>query len=153
MKYVGVNHDGCDKTYWFKVPNMLADYVALGKKAVCDTRHGATFGTIVGIVDGLDDDGVRRAINHSLPTKWIVGIETEVEMARLHIPWDMISSNPAPEKIAMRMSEFYATGRFDTSITFTPDNDLTDGYTAYLVAKMFDHETLQGIYICDREKG
>lgn len=53
----------------------------------------------------------------------------------LTIPWGV--------KIARRVDEYKRGKPFATHISISPDWVLTDGYTAYLVAKMLGHKTLQ----------
>lgn len=49
------------------------------------------------------------------------------------------------------MEAYFAVGYFSGSIKFSINNDLIEGYSEYLVAKMFDHGVLEGWYIAKEE--
>ena len=66
-----------------------------------------------------------------------------IPMEDIKIPKYFASTIPQPEKIAARVREIKESGRFNTTVTINKDGLLTDGYTAYLVAKMFDFAVLK----------
>ncbi len=145
MKFVGVKHQpGQEETYWFEVPNTIAHLATIGQAVVCDTRRGNMSGTIVQTMEGIDSREASRIIGNYFPLKKIISITTDFEVAEIHIPWDIANSNPEPNEIATRVSEFYNNGRFLVDVVCTADGNLKEGYTAYLVAKMFGHDTIHG---------
>lgn len=148
MKYVGVQHKENQQAFWFQVPNELNKFVGVGSEVICDTRRGEALGTVVSVLDGLPDRDLNGIGGFQIPTKKILGVAAEVELAQLNVPLDMELSAPSSSKIAKRIDEFYTCGKFSTPVVFSPNDDLTDGYTAYLVAKMFGHKTLSGFYVC-----
>lgn len=146
MKYVGVKHQpDQEQIYWFSVPDALEKMVFVGAKVWCNTRIGITTGKIVMIMDGFTEPDAKRIIGDYFPLKQLAAVEREFEIAEIHIPWDMESSTPSPDKIAKRVSELYSTGSFNTDVSCSAEMNLEDGYTAYLVAKMFGHNTIKGV--------
>lgn len=151
MKYVGVKHKPEHKDiYWFAVPAEIAAYVSVGSEVLCDTRKGQNKGIVQIVLDGLSEDmmlQVAKLGRRHGPIKNILAVSRDVELSEIHIPYFMESDPPLAEQIAERITEFYALGRFDTPVIFTPDMNLQDGYTAYLVATMFRQETLRGFCV------
>lgn len=151
MKYVGVKHKPeHTNLYWFAVSGELATYVGVGSKVLCDTRKGHQKGVVQIVLDGVSEDEMLRIAQFSrqyLPVKNIIAVEMDAELKDIHIPYSMEETPPSAEDIAKRVNEFYEHGRFDTPVIFTQDMNLQDGYTAYLVATMFGHETLHGFCV------
>ena len=54
----------------------------------------------------------------------------------IKIPSYLAHSTPSEDKIVRRFLEYYRTGQFNTRVTVDDGCVLTDGYTAYKVAKM-----------------
>lgn len=157
--------------HWFPVPDCLSHLINIGSRVVYKSGNGEQKGIVVRLVAGfpppdepvLFDDtshlGVFPTISItaiidvcryggdycSLNPEGITGVFMDFEMSEIHIPWFMQSSTPTPGKIEKRIREFYDTGSFNTRIVCSADKTLKDGYTAYLVAKMFGHETIRGI--------
>ena len=145
-RYVGVQHKSNDnKIFWFIVPESLADTIKLGTKVVCDTRKGRDLGLVVSIIEGAE---ARHLVPYR-PTREIVAVEQDFELSKIHIPydWNLASTNPSVDKISQRINEYYQSGRFKTVVLCHPDGTLRDGYTAYLVAKMFGHDTLRAFCV------
>lgn len=143
MKYVGVRHKDSDsKLYWFFVPYDIANCVHKGSSVICMTRKGRQPGIVSAILEGFSDDFVVRTLGLR-PSQRVCAVIQSVELERIHVPFDMAVSNPSPEKIKTRIEEFYSGGSFNTNVEVETDNTLIDGYTAYLVAKMFDHTYLK----------
>lgn len=144
MKYVGVRHaPNQTSLYWFSVPEELLDYITVGTKVICDTRKGKTEGTVERVLDGFSEGEAKQISGNRYPFKSVVGAMADYGVANIHIPWEMEASTPSPDKICCRMGEFYSTGTFKTKIVIAADGTLLDGYTAYLVAKMFGHDSLR----------
>lgn len=144
MKYVGVRHEQSQKTYWFYVHPELAPYVQVGREVLCDTRHGNNLGTVVAILEGIEQNDAEKIIGAHFPLKTIIGVSMDVALADIHIPWEMEEYSLSPDVIREQILAFYNDGRFSAPVIFTQDFNLHDGYAPYLVAKMFDHETLHG---------
>ena len=145
LKYVGVRHQRNQTvTYWFESPEELAPRIYIGCEVLCDTSRGHNLGTVVSIIDGVTEHEAKAIIGNFFPLKKIIGVSIDVELNEIHIPWEMETSTPSPESIANQISAFYDCAKFSVPVIFTPDLNLYDGYTAYLVAKMFEHERLHG---------
>lgn len=150
MKYVAVRHKPTHaNVFWFAVPDELDGIVRVGADVICSTRRGDSTGVIASILDGVSQEDAEKIIGEHFPLKELIAVSTDYDIGEIHIPYNIASSNPNPEKIAQRMTEFYGTGRFNTAVLFSPDGNLRDGYTAYLVAKMFGHDTLRGFCVSD----
>ncbi len=150
MKYVAVRHKPTHTNcFWFTVPEELEDRVYVGADVLCDTRKGHSTGNIASILDGVSQRDAEKIIGEHFPLKKLIAVSADYDVNEIHIPYNIASSNPRPGKIAQRMTEFYGTGRFNTAVIFSPDGELRDGYTAYLVAKMFGHDTLRGFCVAD----
>lgn len=144
MKYVGVRHKhNQTTTYWFESPEELAPHIHIGCEVLCDTSRGNNLGTVVSILEGITEQQARAVIGNFFLKK-IIGVSVDVELENIHIPWEMETSAPSPESIATQISAFYNDAKFSVPVIFTQDFNLYDGYTAYLVAKMFEHEKLHG---------
>ena len=90
-------------------------------------------------------------ILYNVPSRTGVNIDaiTCFELSKIHIPydWNLASTNPSVDKISQRINEYYQSGRFKSVVLCHPDGTLRDGYTAYLVAKMFGHDTLRAFCV------
>ena len=145
VKYVAVKHQpDNDISYWFEVPCNLEDAVAVGKDVLCNTRRGDMTGYIVSIMDGVPEDVAVRIIGNRFPLKNILAVSAEFKVPDIFVPWELTQEIPEPDEIAQRINEFYEYGSFRIPVSFTDTGTLLDGYSAYLVAKMFGHETLKG---------
>lgn len=148
MKYVAVKHKPTHtNVWWFSVPEELNDMVHVGAEVLCNTRKGSASGKIEAVMDGLSQSDAEKIIGNHFPLKSLIAVSVDYDMDGIHIPYHIASSNPAPEKISQRMIEFYSAGKFNTPVIFSADGNLRDGYTAYLVAKMFGHDTLHGFCV------
>ena len=145
MKYVAVKHQPDNEiSYWFEVPYGLEDVVGVGKDVLCNTRRGDMTGYIVSIMDGVPEDVAVRIVGNRFPLKNILAVSAEFKVSDIFIPWELTQEMPEPDEIAQRINEFYEYGSFRIPVSFTDTGTLLDGYSAYLVAKMFGHETLKG---------
>lgn len=150
MKYVAIKHKPeHTNVWWFSVPEELEDKVYIGAEVLCLTRKGKATGKIVSIMDGISQTDAEKIIGNHFPLKAVFAVNVEFPLEEIHVPMEYSSTNPTPEKIAKRVNEFYSSGKFNTPVIFTPDGNLRDGYTAYLVAKMFEHNTLRGFCMAD----
>ena len=144
MKCVGVRHKPEHKNiFWFLVPEFLEPITQIGSQVICDTKKGETTGVVMSILEGIDfeEENIKNFFK-DMTLKKVIATRTKFNLADIHIPLDMERSSPSSDKIAKRVDEFYGTGSFKTPIICSPDGNLQDGYTAYLVAKMFGHDTL-----------
>lgn len=150
MKYVAIKHKPeHTNVWWFSVPEELEDRVYIGADVLCITRKGKASGKIMYIMEGIPQKEAEKIIGKHFPLKSIMAVSVDFPMEEIHIPMNFLNECPTSEKIAKRVTEFYATGRFDTPVIISPDGNLRDGYTAYLVAKMFDHDVLRGFCVAD----
>jgi len=178
MKCVGVRHQaGQDKLFWFVVPDELCKFVHIKSKVYCSTQHGVSSGVVEGVGEYVkfeDDDPIVKAGNLTANESVVnficslsgrdirigdirIGVVTsvidDVPLSEIHVPWRMASSSPSSEKIAKRVQEFYDFSDFETRVVIDEHGNLIDGYTAYLVAKMFDHETLKAERVASLKAG
>ncbi len=145
MKYVAIKHKPEHQNLWyFKVPAGLSKYVDVGCNVICDTRYGAAKGRVEYILDGVPDT-VLETIGNCVPSKSIIAVETDVNMSDITIPYSFELSAPNVSKLDERIKEYYRFARFNTKVEFYANGTLKDGYSAYLVARMFDHNTLHGM--------
>jgi len=147
MKYVSVRHMvGQKQVYWFSVPEELDDMVSVGTEVMCDTKYGLSSGAIVSILDGVPQKEAEKTIGDFFPLKSLIGVYTDYLMRFIRIPIEFALTKPDPQKLKKRIEEYYLNGGFKTVVVFSSDGTLVDGYTAYLVAKMFGLSSLAGIY-------
>lgn len=150
MKYVAVKHKPeHTNVWWFSVPDELASKVYIGADVLCITKRGEASGKITYIMEGIPQKEAEKIIGKHFPLKSIIAVSVGFPMEEIHIPMNFLSDCPSSEKLAKRVTEFYATGKFDTPVIISPDGNLRDGYTAYLVAKMFDHDVLRCFCVAD----
>lgn len=146
-KYVAVKHSiEQDMVYWFAVPDTIRDIVNVRSNVLCDTKKGINPGFVVSLIDGLDIGTSKRIIGRDyFPPKSLVGVFKSFPMDQIYIPYEIeIGESPSAEELSEKINEFYSTGTFN-GIRFKQDGTLVEGYSSYLVARMFDHEKLCGI--------
>ena len=129
-----------DRKFWFEVPFMLQTLIHVGDNVLCNTSKGLYHGRVTKVLEGLSDEEFEDAFGF-LPTAEIVGVHKDIPMDGIEIPEAYESSLPHAGKIGKRVNELYS-GHFKTRIEIDPRLIIKDGYTAYLVAKMFDLDTL-----------
>ena len=141
MNFVEVRHDGCDKRYWFELGHGLK--VDRNDRVLCDTVQGYVLGTVTRVLLGLSEDEF-EALFYFYPTRKVIGVYMAVLLEDIEIPFSFRSAIPATKRIARRVDEYrewaYAddiAAPFKTNVEINTFNTLKDGYTAYLVAKMF----------------
>lgn len=139
MTAVMVRHSGESKGYWFEVPDNLTDKIQPGTHVACNTAIGQQPGTVVGVLASNGEDEAKKimvAAGAKFPLRKIVAVERSVPIEVIKIPSYLARSTPSEDKIMRRFLEYYRTGQFNTRVTVDDDCVLTDGYTAYKVAKM-----------------
>ena len=128
---VDVKHRGCDRKYTFYVPKLLRPYVFVGKKVLCDTRHGCISGTIC--------DVHKQTFNNIGEHKNIVAVRSAVQLDRIVIPKLFVEHPVKEKKIVKQMKAFNKNNRFNTRIEGKQLSNghvlLTDGYSAYRAAR------------------
>lgn len=140
MNIVSVKHpSGGEKEYWFEVPVGLVSQTKKGSRVVCDTIRGREFGIVNSdVISGENVEQLAIRLGARLPLKKILSVTNLMPMNKIKVPMRFIYTRPHPDKIAKRMREFYDHRAFDTDVVVDQNGNLLDGYTAYLVAKMFD---------------
>lgn len=139
MTAVMVKHNDESKGYWFEVSDNLTDKIQPGTHVVCDTAIGQQHGTVIGVLVSNGEDEAKKimvAAGAKFPLRKIVAVEQSIPIEAIKIPSYLAHSTPSEDKIVRRFLEYYRTGQFDTRVTVDDDCVLTDGYTAYKVAKM-----------------
>lgn len=139
MNIVSVKHpDGGKKEYWFEVPEEIASQIKKGSRVVCDTIRGREFAIATSdVISGENVEQMAVRLGAHLPLKKIVRVTGLMPMNKIKVPKLLASSRPSPDKIAKRIGEFYDHKVFNTDIVVDQSGKLLDGYTAYLVSKMF----------------
>lgn len=140
MNIVEIKHtEDQEKTYWFAVPEKLVPYLKKGDWVLCDTRKGKQYGVAqTGVLSG---DGIERlAITNGarFPLRQVCAVRMNYPTAQIKIENGMKATRPGKKKIIARLNEYYEHGAFNTVLIVDSNHCLKDGYTAYLVAKMFD---------------
>ena len=140
MNIVEVKHDEHqEKTYWFAVPEKLIPYLKKGDQVLCDTRKGRQYGIAqTGVLSGDGIDRLAASNGAKFPLRQVCAVKMNYPIKRIKIEDDMKASAPKKEKIIARLNEYYDHGAFNTALVVDSNHYLRDGYTAYLVAKMFD---------------
>lgn len=125
------------KEYCFEVPEELVPLARKDCLVLCETEHGFHTGkTTSDVFSGAGAQDVAKRLGATFPLKRICKIVQSIDVDAIKIPKMMKKTIPSGRKIGMRVDEYRTTGRFDTKIIVDENNNLRDGYTAYLVCKM-----------------
>lgn len=144
-KFVGVKHKPeHNQVYWFEVPESLCETTKIGSRVLCDTSRGNQEGTVVSVIEGVGENKAQHTIGARFPLKKIVSVKVPLDVDKIHIPFDMQAGGVNIGEVHSVMEEYYKNGFFPGEIKFSTNNDLIQGYSEYLVAKMFDHGVLSG---------
>lgn len=139
------HHPEQTQIYWFEVPESLCTSVKIGDEVLCDTRRGHQTGIVTSIAEGLEQNKVQQVIGVGrFPLKKVIAVKISIEIDKIHIPFDMQAGGVNIGEVHNVMEEYYKNGFFPGEIKFSTNNDLIQGYSEYLVAKMFDHGVLSG---------
>ena len=134
-----VKHTGESKGYWFEAPNSLADKIQPGTHVICDTAIGQQRGKVIGTLISNGEDEAKEIMTSAgakFPLRKVTAVECHVPIEEIKVPSYLTHSTPSEDKIVKRFLEYYHTGRFNTKVTVDDDGVLTEGYTAYKVAKL-----------------
>lgn len=131
---------------WTKVSGDLTEIPVRYRRAACIDGGSRFYGTIEKVLT-LPNDVSEDLIRNDLPE--LVELEEYIDMSWIKVPPCMLLSHPDSKKIAKRIDEYYEDGRFNTKVIVYQDGTLKDGFTAYLVAKMFGMKYLP----CLKQKG
>lgn len=143
--FVGVKLESdSQKAYWFSVPEELSPDIRMGCDVICTTVRGTMEGIVVKILDGiLEVDAAKLIPARLFPLKGIIAVARQYELKDVYVPMELEMEAVKPEAIAGRVQEFYDTGRFQ-KVIIKAGGQLIDGYDAFLVAKMFGHDSITG---------
>lgn len=137
-----------DKPRWHEVPESLAYKINKGDTLLCFHKNYEVTGKATTNV--MHGDGIEELLgqskSHFDDLKVLAKFE-EFIMEDIKIPDIFSSTYPSIEKINKRLEEYYDSGKFNTLVKLNHDNLMLDGYTAYLVARMFGEKTLLGIKV------
>lgn len=154
MKCVEIKYPGNSKTYWFGVPRALERYVTQTDRVLCGSDEKNSWGVVVNVYRAATPSDITE-LTGGRELKMIRGIEYEASISEFSIPRSVRNSRPSVEKLANRIKEYYRGGKFNTNVVFTIDSwgkmTLTDGFTAFLVARMFGEPELCGILCAGQE--
>ena len=141
MKIIGVKHPGCKKIFYFEASDKLANKIEIGDTVICDTAKGSQIAAVAILPFGGDGAlDVVQFLGSTLPLKKIISKCKAIEMNNIKIP--KFFSMPKTEKLIDRINEYRTYRSFKTRVAVDKNNRLTDGYTAYLVARMFGEQYL-----------
>ena len=155
------SHKKYAKEYWFNVPKIVTCSLQIGDTVYCDTCRGDSEGYITKIIEidningvesvkliQMEDDINNLAVNllfwcntafKANPTKDIIGKKIKFNIDDIKISKDMRRSRPGIEKLQGKLAEYYLHGKSALSpITIKSSGELIDGYTTYLIHKMFN---------------
>jgi len=138
-----------EKPRWLKVPEEFVKDIHKDEKLLCEVKGGITTGHATSEVmsgDGIEDL-LSQKTSHFDDLK-VLGVFKMINMDEIKICELLKCNPPRAEKIAKRINEIYEHGFFDTNVEINKDGYLMDGYTAYLVSKMFDYDVLWGVKTC-----
>lgn len=149
------------KEYWFNVPENIACDLQIGDTVYCDTFQGISEGYVTKIIEEDETNGtnsiklveekknnVRTLIGEFVhwscitidtnPTKSIIGKKVQYNLEDIKISKEMRRTRPALEKLQNKIAMYYMNGRKALSpIIIKSSGELIDGYTTYLIHKMF----------------
>lgn len=148
MTFAKVKHQASpERGFWFEVAWGLWDRIHIGDEVLCDTARGLARGRVETIISGFSEDEFVKQYGF-YPSADIIGVYTDyLSPDVIRIPKYLSDSRPGVDKIKKRIVEFYSKGGFKTKIEVNLNLTLKDGYTAYLVAKMFGVNELQNCLI------
>lgn len=156
------SHKKNAKEYWFNVPETVTCALQVGDTVYCDTCRGDSKGYITKIIETDETGGIestkliqeeREDLNNfaiklffwcgtafeANPTKNIIGKKMKFNIEDIKISKDMRRTRPRIEKLQEKLAEYYMNGRKALSpIIIKNSGILVDGYTTYLIHKMFD---------------
>lgn len=147
MNLAMVKHPRCTKNYWFHIPDGLVSVVKTGAAVICDTRRGTQIGIVVSMFQYDGNDAVVRALleqnGATFPLRKIIAVYGAMPISKIVIPDRMRHTTPRDKKVAARCLEWYQFGHFQTEVVVNQNFVLSDGYSAYFVAKELGHKTIR----------
>ena len=139
------HHPWQKKEYAFALPECLEPYTDEHSKVTCKTSTGKSYGVVTAILENPSAERLKEISGADYDTlRQIVAVQTDYPMDRIHISSSFKRTKPNSQKIVQRITEWYKSQTFNTNVVISKDGDLIDGYTAYLVSKMFGCNTLHG---------
>lgn len=156
------SHKKNAKEYWFNVPKTVTCSLQVGDIVYCDTCRGDSKGYITKIIEiddtngaesvkliQMEDGGINNLAVKLLlwcntafelnPTKDVIGKKMKFNIEDIKISKNMRRTRPGIEKLQGKLAEYYLHGKSALSpIAIKSSGELVDGYTTYLIHKMFD---------------
>ena len=137
---VFVKHRASDaKEYAFEVPAEMAQYLKKGMRVRVETKKGAFDGNTTTDVICGDRTTIEELLKRNgayLPLKKVLAAYKTTRLDDIQIPKPFRNSFPASYKVKNCYETYITYRRFDRDIVVDKDNILTDGYVAYLIARM-----------------
>jgi hypothetical protein len=131
------------KQKWFPCENvvLVTGYrFTVGKNETVIKYRGKMYGATV----NRAENALYRTIEESQAECDRRNVEKiTLPLASIKIQDEWVKTIPSPEKIAERVQEWKSKGRFNTRVAVDKNAMLLDGYSAYLVAKMFDVQEMK----------
>lgn len=156
------SHEKNAKEYWFNVPEKITCDLQIGDTVYCDTFQGIVEGYVTKIIETNEINGVKsiKLVEEKKnnvgnlvgefthwscitlevdPEKDIIGKKVKCNLEDIIISKGMRRTRPRIEKLQEKLAEYYMNGRKVLSpIIINSSGILVDGYTTYLIHKMFD---------------
>lgn len=150
---IGIVHpEDEEKTvYWFNASKSGANRLNIGDEVLCNTCKGNKVGIVKTIIVNLPIEDIIKITSGIIPSRRIIGRVEKLKLEDIVIPFHWKNTLPDPKKLMERVDEYYRCLSkdkpivFDTNISFSKSGVLKDGYSAFLVARMFGVKTLTGL--------
>ena len=146
MNLAMVKHPRCAKNYWFQVPDELNGIVRASYAVICDTRLGAQPGVVSFTASfDINDERFRAVLEEcgaTFPLRKITAVYTTLPINKIVVPNRIRRTTPKAKKLSARFLEWNQFGCFKTAVVIGKDFVLSDGYSAYVVAKAIGHRVL-----------
>lgn len=147
---VSVLHEkGQDKTFNFFVPRPLIARIELGSIVLCWTRYGVKTGIVRHITPTSEDisETTSNMLKKYAPLKPIIGVVSNINMRHIVVPVVFEELRPKLGKMIKALQDYYMHDEHRTNVIIDTNGYLLDGYTAYLMYKMFDHTNIIGFIV------
>lgn len=135
------------REYCFLLPPELIWFVKTGSHVLCDTSKGRIWGVVTHPpIGGTGAVEKAKRKGATFPLRQIVACrDYKYPVADIVLPHYLQRSRPRAVKLERRMHEYIDKKQFNTKVKIAADGTLLDGYTAYLVCKMWDIKKISAV--------
>jgi len=143
---IQVKHSPNDKAYTFNVPMKLIPVLKRNMCVTVKTRIGKSSGvTVSEIISGEAANEVIKVSGASLPLKSVVSLFRRIPLDSVIISDEFAKTHPRSDTLMNCYEHYRKYKKFNGHIVVDENGVLIDGYTRYLVAKMFGHKNIRVI--------